>query len=595
MDGHLFIAQGDITQLAAHAIACSTSTGLAGKGSMFSSFRDNIPGFTEWFQGLGPGRAGRTHVGETFWMPLRPDARPHGVVAVVAAGRPASAEDKAATAARVAIDEAVARLRRDLKLEGRLLIALPAFRSGKGGDRDHQVRSARVQIAGARTALARHAGVDAAFIAYTPSLYRVFLEARRDLLGESSPAPSIPADLERALIGGECVLFAGAGLSRGAGLPDWDALIARMARELGLEAHEKLDHLDLAQWYREKFGRAGLARLIGEVFADPAFSPRPTLAHYLAMSLPANFVITTNYDDLLERTLSALKRYPVAVVAQEDIAGTGRADGVHVIKLHGDAACPDGVVLCRDDYDEFFERRPAMALLLEGLMLNRTFLFLGYGLRDPNFRQIFGRVGRMLRKAKRPAFATSFESAGDAGPFVAEQWRRRGLELIGLPGATDEERERMLLIWLDRLADRVASATARLPLAPDAQVTCHLVRLRTLLLEVGEEVGGLCMRAATGTLGDAEIGPVADILELLSNHSWRPTGPSGSTLSGLWEGLASAADDLTMRRRRLVAALRFAEGSDEASRVRESLARLEVPGSGPPTEDLATEADPPGY
>jgi hypothetical protein len=29
-------------------------------------------------------------------------------------------------------------------------------------------------------------------------------------------------------------------------------------------------------------------------------------------------------------------------------------------------------VLCRDDYDEFFERRPAMALLLEGLMLNRN-------------------------------------------------------------------------------------------------------------------------------------------------------------------------------------------------------------------------------
>jgi len=323
LDGHLFIAQGDISQLAAHAIAYSTSTTLAGQGSMYASFRDNIPGFADWFQGLGQGRAGGARVGETFWMPLRPDARPHGVVAVVAAGRTATAEDKAAIAARVAIDEAVARFRGDLKLEGRLLIALPTFRIGKGGDRDHQIRSARAQIDGAHTALARHPGVDAAFIAYTPSLYRVFLEARRDLLGESSSAPSIPADLERALIGGECVLFAGAGLSRGAGLPNWDALVARMAGELGLEAHEKLDHLDLAQWYRERFKTVGLARLIGEVFADPAFSPRPTLAHYLAMSLPTNFVITTNYDDLLERTLSALKRYPVAVVDQEDIAGTG--------------------------------------------------------------------------------------------------------------------------------------------------------------------------------------------------------------------------------------------------------------------------------
>ena len=90
-----------------------------------------------------------------------------------------------------------------------------------------------------------------------------------------------------------------------------------------------------------------------------------------------------------------------------------------MVKLHGDAAEPGAIVLCRDDYDEFFERRPAMALLLEGLMLNRTFLFVGYGLRDPNFRQVFGRVGRMLREAHRPAFATSFESAGPGARHVA--------------------------------------------------------------------------------------------------------------------------------------------------------------------------------
>jgi hypothetical protein len=31
----------------------------------------------------------------------------------------------------------------------------------------------------------------------------------------------------------------------------------------------------------------------------------------LAMSLSAGFVITPNYDDLLERNLTALKRHPV--------------------------------------------------------------------------------------------------------------------------------------------------------------------------------------------------------------------------------------------------------------------------------------------
>ena len=331
-----------------------------------------------------------------------------------------------------------------------------------------------------------------AFIPYTRSLYRVFLEARRQVLDPQVPDPPIPPGLEQVLVAGECVLFVGAGLSRGAGLPDWDALAADMAGELGLATHQGLDPLDLAQWYRARFAADGLARLIGRTFGDPALAHRPTLAHYLAMSLQCNYVITANYDNLIERTLSALKRHPVIVVDQEDVAGTGRADGAHVVKLHGDAGRPEGVVLCRDDYEEFFERRPAMALLLEGLLLNRTFLFLGYGLRDPNFRQVFGRVGRMLLKAQRPAFATAFEPASGSGPLVADQWRRKGLELVGVPGATDEGRQRNLLIWLDRLADRVASASPRLLLAPDAEVVGPLARLR-----------GRSLRSASRSSGSA--------------------------------------------------------------------------------------------
>ena len=68
-------------------------------------------------------------------MPLRPDARPHGVVAVAATGGPATAEDKAAIAVRAALDEAAGRLREGLGPAERLLVALPAFRLGWGGDR----------------------------------------------------------------------------------------------------------------------------------------------------------------------------------------------------------------------------------------------------------------------------------------------------------------------------------------------------------------------------------------------------------------------------------------------------------------------------
>jgi hypothetical protein len=356
-----------------------------------------------------------------------------------------------------------------------------------------------------------------------------------------------------------------------------------MARELGLATHEGVDYLDLAQWYREAFGDEAPGRLVASTFANLDPLPRPTLAHYLAMSLQTRFVITTNYDDLLERTLSALKRHPVTVIDQEEVARTGGVDGVQVVKLHGDATRPDRVVLCRDDYDLFFEQRPAMALLLEGLMLNRTFLFLGYGLRDPNFRQIYGRVGRMLREAKRPAFATSFESAGREGACLTVQWRQKGLELLAVTGASDEERERNLLLFLDHLADQVASSAPRLLLAPDTPVANPMTRLRTLLLEVADEVIELCRGTNLGSPG-ANFNPVANVLELLADQGWRPAQVSRTTLCDLWMRLADLAPDSTTKRQLLIEALQAAEGSDEACHVREALGRLAERHAGQPSE-----------
>jgi hypothetical protein len=76
-------------------------------------------------------------------------------------------------------------------------------------------------------------------------------------------------------------------------------------------------------------------------------------------------------------------------------------------------------VLCRDDYDEFFEYQPAMALLLEGLLLDRTFFFLGYGLPNSDSRRVQGRVGRILRDAQR---------SGEGRGVRLPDWLQDGLD-----------------------------------------------------------------------------------------------------------------------------------------------------------------------
>src|SRR5262249_53116494 len=142
------------------------------------------------------------------------------------------------------------------------------------------------------------------------------------------------------------------------------------------------------------------------------------------------FVITTNYDHLLEQTLTALRRHPISIVRQEDVPRTGQREGIYVVKLHGDVGDAENLVLTRDAYDTFFHCRPAMALLLEGLLLNETFFFVGYSLRDPNFRQIYARISGMLHDALRPAFATILYPDRGTGKYLKRQWGQKGLNLV---------------------------------------------------------------------------------------------------------------------------------------------------------------------
>jgi O-acetyl-ADP-ribose deacetylase (regulator of RNase III) len=563
MDGHLYIAPGDITRLAADAIAFSASTHLSSGGTLYASFREHVPGFAAWYADLRSRHAPLSGVGGAFAMPLHADRRPYFVVVVASTGGPATDEDKAAIAVRAALSLAVKRLRAAGRT-GRVLVALPAFRVGAGGDRRQQLRSAKVQVAAARDFLADDPGVDAAFITYNPSLYRVFLEARRQVAAASPDDPLRRPELEEALAAGQGVLFVGAGLSRGAGLLDWEGLIGRLSKDLGLPSGAKTDYLDLAQWYREVLGTDRLAGLLRETFGGPAL---PTLAHYLLLSLPVRHVITTNYDNLLEEALAAVNRPPVKVVRQEEVSRTGRG-GVSVVKLHGDVERAEEIVLSRDDYDEFFQRRPAMALLLEGLLLNQTFFFVGYGLRDPNFRQIYSRIARMLPGARRPAFATTFGAAGAEGEHLVRQWKNKELHLLPVPGSNSEEQEHELLRFLDRLAERVTTRAPGLFLAPDVGVNPVLDPLRRLLVE---DVGRALEDATELDLTAEDVRHVAGVLEFLTAQGWRPTRFGTGQLCRLWEMLALRATDAAERRRYLGFALAAAEGLSDVRHARELL------------------------
>jgi hypothetical protein len=213
-----------------------------------------------------------------------------------------------------------------------------------------------------------------------------------------------------------------------------------------------------------------------------------------------------------------------------------------------------------------------MALLLEGLLLNQTFLFAGYGLKDPNFRQVYSRIADMLQGAKREAFALTVEAGSETSPLLTQQWRRKGLHLLAMPGDEPAARVQASVRFLDWLADQVTLQGHDLFLARDVPAPKPLEALRNHLIEdVGRSVEESCGRPA----GADDVRHLTEVLAFLTDHGWRPGPGSRYALWQLWEKLADGIQDASARRRMLITALRYTERFDDAERIRKHLAAIE--------------------
>lgn len=568
LPGQIFVAHADLTQVSADAVVVSTSTTLQWVGMMSGAF-DEAFGVQELWRRARENGALLHEIGDTVWLPLETEAKPRGVVLAVCTG-PAPALNRKqmrSLPVQAAVKEAVINLRAQGGTD-RLLIGLPLMRLGKGGDSRDPLGSARDQIAAARRVLDELAqsevwqtGVDVVFAAFTHDHYQVVLEARRLENQRPRVLTGLPPNFDlllKSLRNDESVLFIGAGLSAGTGFASYNELISRMAQAMGedLNSPDQSAYLDLAQWFREQFPGA-TGRLVAELFGSHHTVFRPSLAHYLLMSMPVRYVLTTNYDGLLERALGALRRYPIRVITDAQIAQTGRRNGTFVVKMHGDADhceglddVDDGIVVSRDDYDRFFAAKPMMASLLEGLLLNRTFLFVGYSLRDPNFRQIHAKIAHTLREAKQPAFTLVFESLSEP---ARKQWNRQQVFPITIAGNTKEEKLLHLACLLDYIAEKVAGDShLYLSHKPRAATTEQAPAVQQKL----RELGALLESEITETLSNEQARRLAVVLVFLTDQGWRPKRVS---LSKLWERLADACDVVEDRHNCLIRALSHAE------------------------------------
>jgi Sir2- and TIR-associating SLOG family/SIR2-like domain len=77
-----------------------------------------------------------------------------------------------------------------------------------------------------------------------------------------------------------------------------------------------------------------------------------------------------------------------------------RRDAV-VYKMHGDASQPDQAVVTKDDYESYETRRHLFSTALQGDLVSKTFLFIGFSFNDPNLNYILSRIRVLLGENRR--------------------------------------------------------------------------------------------------------------------------------------------------------------------------------------------------
>jgi hypothetical protein len=210
---------------------------------------------------------------------------------------------------------------------------------------------------------------------------------------------SFVRDYVSALQEENAAVFAGAGLSIPAGMVDWRALLRDVASDIGLDVDRETDLISVAQFHvNERGGRHRINQALVTEFAE-----RATLSenHSLLASLPIKTYWTTNYDTLIEHALRAAHKRPDVKATVNNLATTlPRRDAV-VYKMHGDVAHPDSAIVTKDDYEAYGETHRLFWAALQGDLVSKTFLFVGFSFSDPNLGFVLGRIRVLLGESQR--------------------------------------------------------------------------------------------------------------------------------------------------------------------------------------------------
>lgn len=251
----------------------------------------------------------------------------------------------------------------------------------------------------------------------------------------------------------DCVLFIGSGVSIWSGLPSWSGLIKELSEfmeENGLNATlvkrelKNGELLQAASYGLDKLSQEQKIDFFRRVCRTESANPHQIHDKIMQLGIP-NF-ITTNYDQLIEKSL--YKWFPDVhfnIVTNKQLAEMGMLQNSRssnfVFKPHGDIGDVDSIILTREQYRSLLEggERHQTLESLKHMMVSRPIVYLGFGLRDPDFMYLRDLLSNIYQGNVRDHYAVMADVEKDE----IEYWKRNyGIQIIGYETKVDEQGKR---------------------------------------------------------------------------------------------------------------------------------------------------------
>lgn len=252
-------------------------------------------------------------------------------------------------------------------------------------------------------------------------------------------------DLTKASKNGKLVFFVGAGISRLSDYPQWGELVNEFNVHLYGKPKEgnysSDEYLRIPQIFYDVEGEEAYDKVLENVFSvDKSTNP----IHDKILSMNPVHIITTNYDNLLEKACWQRGRYFSVISAEEDIAKA--TSSRNLLKIHGDfkrGFHGKYVVLKESDYINYEQNFPLISNYMKTIMATHNIVFIGYGLGDYNINFIMNWV----RQLQKDGYNKPFFIRVDHKPIeekTAIYYESKGLRIIDAASLVNTEENEYL-------------------------------------------------------------------------------------------------------------------------------------------------------